>query len=94
VALPGGLIGPGRYEAVGSVEWQRPIRRDGLLTNFEHTLFVDAGAVSDRVIHLRPWWGVGTGVRWKSAIGPLEVDLAYGLKVHRFRLHFNIGMTF
>jgi translocation and assembly module TamA len=50
--------------------------------------------VSDRVIHLRPWWGVGTGVRWKSAIGPLEVDLAYGLKVHRFRLHFNIGMTF
>jgi translocation and assembly module TamA len=94
VALPGGLIGPGRYEAVGSVEWQRPIRRGGLATNFEHTLFVDAGAVSDRVAHLRPWWGVGTGVRWKSAIGPLEVDLAYGLKVHRLRLHFNIGMTF
>lgn len=94
VALPGGLVGPGRYEAVGSVEWQRPIRRGGLLTNFEHTLFVDAGAVSNRVLELRPAFGIGTGVRWKSALGPLEVDLAYGVKARRFRLHFNIGVTF
>jgi translocation and assembly module TamA len=94
VALPGGLVGPGRYEAVGSVEWQRPIRRGGLLTNFEHTLFVDGGAVADRVTQLRPSWGVGTGVRWKSPIGPVEADVAYGIKPRRLRLHFNIGVTF
>jgi translocation and assembly module TamA len=94
VALPGGLVGPGRYEAIGSVEWQRPIRRGGLMTNFEHTLFVDAGAVSDRVAQLRPAYGVGTGVRWKSPIGPVEADLAYGLRARRLRLHFNIGVAF
>jgi translocation and assembly module TamA len=94
VALPDGTVGPGRYLAVGSVEWQRPIRRGGLATNFEHTLFVDAGAVSDRVSSLRPSFGVGTGVRWKSPLGPFQVDLAYGVKPRRARLHFNIGTTF
>ncbi|HWI82260.1 autotransporter assembly complex protein TamA [Ramlibacter sp.] len=94
VALPGGGVGPGRYMALGSVEWQRPIRRDGLATNFESALFVDAGAVSDQLAKLRPWVGVGTGVRWKSPLGPLQVDLAYGVKVRRLRLHFNIGATF
>ncbi len=94
VELPGGVIGPGRYMAVGSVEWQRPIRRAGLETDWESTLFVDAGGVSDRVGDLRPAFGVGTGVRWKSPLGPLQADLAYGFKSKRVRLHFNIGVTF
>ena len=87
VALPGGKV-------VGSAEWQRPIRRNGLPTEFESALFVDAGAVSDRLGGLRPSFGVGAGVRWKSPLGPLQVDLAYGLKARRVRLHFNIGVTF
>jgi translocation and assembly module TamA len=94
VELPGGLVGPGRYMAVGSVEWQRPIRRNGLATNFESTLFVDAGGVSDSIAQLRPVFGVGTGVRWKSPLGPLQADLAYGVKPKRVRLHLNIGVTF
>lgn len=94
VALPGGKVGPGRFMAVGSAEWQRPIRRDGLPTEFESALFVDAGAVSDRIGGLRPSFGVGAGVRWKSPLGPLQVDLAYGLKSREVRLHFNIGVSF
>jgi len=90
----GGLVGPGRYMAVGSVEWQRPIRRGGLETNFESALFVDAGAVADRVNDLRPAVGVGAGVRWKSPLGPFQVDLAYGVKAKSLRLHFNVGVTF
>jgi translocation and assembly module TamA len=89
-----GVVSPGRYLAVGSVEWQRPIRRGGVETNFEHALFVDGGAVADKVGALRPWWGVGSGVRVRSPLGPIQVDLAYGVKVHRFRLHFNLGTTF
>ena len=27
-------------------------------------------------------------------IGPLQVDLAYGVQVQRFRLHINLGTTF
>jgi len=94
VALPGGRVGPGRYLAVGSVEWQRPIRRDGLPTDFESTLFVDGGAVADRPAGLRPSFGVGAGVRWKSPLGPLQADLAYGVKPRRLRLHFSVGVTF
>ncbi len=94
VPLPSGAIGPGRFMVVGSAEWQRPIRRNGLETNFEHTLFIDGGAVSNRLARLRPVYGVGTGVRWKSPLGPVQADLAYGIKPRKFRLHLNIGVTF
>ncbi len=94
VTLPGGAVGPGRYMAVGSVEWQRPIRRGGVITNLESTLFIDAGAVSDRLARLRPSVGIGTGVRWKTPLGPLQADIAYGVKARHVRLHLNIGTTF
>ncbi|HEX2545361.1 MAG TPA: BamA/TamA family outer membrane protein [Ramlibacter sp.] len=94
VPLPGGLVGPGRFLLVGSTEWQRPIVRNGQPTQFEHTLFVDAGAVADRIGELRPRFGVGTGVRWRSPVGPVEGALAYGLKTRKFRLHFSAGFVF
>jgi translocation and assembly module TamA len=94
VELPGGAIGPGRYMANGSVEWQRPIRYQGLETSFESALFIDGGAVSNSFSTLKPVFGVGAGVRWKSPLGPLQADLAYGVKPRKFRLHLNIGVTF
>jgi translocation and assembly module TamA len=94
VDLPGGQVGPGRYEAVGSVEWQRPIRRDGLPTNFESVLFIDTGGVSDRVSDLRFSTGFGTGVRWKSPVGPVQADLAWGVKPRKLRLHMSVGFVF
>lgn len=94
VPLPGGLVGPGRLLAVGSVEWQRPIAWRGQPTQFEHTLFLDAGAVSDRIAELRPRVGVGTGVRWRSPVGPIEGAIAYGVKPKKFRLHFSAGFVF
>jgi translocation and assembly module TamA len=94
IQLPGGIIGPGRYVAVGSVEWQRPIRSKGLPTDWENTVFIDAGGVADKPQALRPSVGIGTGVRFKSPIGPLQIDLAYGVKVKRFRLHTSVGFVF
>ena len=94
IALANGVIGPGRYLAIGSVEWQRPITLKGRSSEFEHTVFVDAGAVADKPQDLRPSFGVGTGVRWKSPIGPLQIDLAYGLKVKQARLHISVGFVF
>jgi translocation and assembly module TamA len=94
VALPGGGVGPGRYEAVGSVEWQRPIRRNGVDSAWESLLFVDTGAVANRPGDLRPVVGVGTGVRWRSPIGPVEGALAYGVQARRFRLHLTVGFQF
>jgi len=94
VALPGGQVGPGRYLAVGSVEWQRPIRRHGRPSDLESVLFVDTGGVADRPGNLRLSTGVGAGVRWKSPVGPLQADIAYGIKSRRFRLHMSVGFVF
>jgi translocation and assembly module TamA len=94
VPLGGGYIGPGRLLAVGSVEWQRPIRRGGLPSDLEHTLFVDAGAVADKASDLKPHVGVGTGIRWRSPVGPVEGSIAYGVEARKFRLHFSAGFVF
>jgi translocation and assembly module TamA len=94
VKLPNGVTGPGRYLAVGSVEWQRPLLRNGLPSEFENTFFVDAGAVSDAAKDLRAAVGVGTGLRWRSPVGPLQVDVAYGVKVRQLRLHVSVGFVF
>ena len=94
IKLPSGVIGPGRYVAVGSVEWQRPIKSNGLPTDWENTLFIDAGGVADKPQELRASVGIGTGVRFKSPIGPLQIDLAYGVKVKQLRLHTTVGFVF
>ncbi len=80
--------------AVGSVEWQRPIKSNSLPTDWENTLFIDAGGAADKPQELRASVGVGTGVRWKSPIGPLQIDLAYGVKVKQLRLHTTVGFVF
>ena len=94
IALANGVTGPGRYMAVASVEWQRPMLLKGRSSDFENTVFIDAGAVADKPQHLRPSVGLGTGLRWKSPIGPLQMDLAYGVKVKRARLHISVGFVF
>jgi len=89
-----GRLVPGRYLATGSVEWQRPILMKGQMSDWESTVFIDGGAVADQVSELRPKFGVGAGVRWKSPVGPLQIDLAYGLEVKLLRLHMNVGFSF
>ena len=94
IALANGVIGPGRYMAVGSIEWQRPITLKGRPSEFENTVFIDAGAVADKPQDMRASVGIGTGLRWRSPIGPLQIDLAYGLKVRQARLHISVGFVF
>ncbi|MEJ7931439.1 BamA/TamA family outer membrane protein [Ramlibacter sp. AN1015] len=94
VTRANGVDAPGRYLLVGSAEWIRPIRLRGEPTSFEHTFFVDAGAVADRPSELDPVFGVGTGVRYVSPIGPLQASIAYGLESRRLRLHLTVGVTF
>jgi translocation and assembly module TamA len=94
VTLPDGEITAGRYLGIGSLEWQRPIVANNQLTDWEAALFIDAGAVADTPRELRARVGYGVGARWKSPVGPLQIDLAYGVAVQRFRLHMNLGFTF
>ncbi|MES2186310.1 MAG: BamA/TamA family outer membrane protein [Pseudomonadota bacterium] len=89
-----GQLYAGRYLGVGSVEWQRPVVWNGEMTDFESAVFLDAGAVADKVGELKAKVGVGAGVRWRSPVGPLQVDLAYGVDLKQLRLHLRLGFTF
>jgi translocation and assembly module TamA len=85
----------GRYLGVASVEWQRPIRSaSGRFNDWETTVFIDAGAVADQRAQLKAHVGVGAGLRWRSPVGPLQVDLAWGEATRKLRLHLNVGFTF
>ena len=89
-----GVVAPGRYLAVASVEWQRPYLSNGEPTAFENTFFIDMGDVANKPNDLRPKFGVGTGVRVRTPIGPLTAAVAYGLDSRKFRLHLTVGFTF
>ena len=94
VPLVGGGVDPGRVVATGSVEWQRPLVLNNQRSAWENTFFVDAGAVSDKAATLRAKVGLGTGVRYRSPVGPLQLDLAYGVATRRLRLHMTLGFKF
>jgi translocation and assembly module TamA len=94
VTQANGAIAAGRYISTGSIEWQRPIRWDQQRTDWESAVFVDAGAVADQMSQLKAQIGYGVGARWRSPIGPLRMDLAYGQAVHKLRLHLSVGFIF
>ncbi len=89
-----GQTAAGRFMANGSVEWQRPILINGRPSDWESTVFIDAGSVADRRADLQARVGVGVGARWKSPVGPLQMDLAYGVTPRKIRLHLTVGFTF
>lgn len=94
VVQSNGAIAPGRYIATASVEWQRPIRWNQQRTDWESAVFVDAGAISNDLQQMSAKIGYGVGARWRSPIGPLRIDLAYGQAVQKLRLHLSVGFVF
>lgn len=86
-----GVITGGRALATGSVELAHPIiqRMPSLLG----AVFVDVGDAADRMGDLRPKVGYGVGVRWRSPVGMLRLDLARGTETGQFRVHFSVGIS-
>lgn len=85
----GSAITGGRYLLTSSVEydyWFKP--------PWGAAVFVDAGNAADNFKDLKPKVGYGVGARWRSPVGPIAVDVAYGRAVHKVRLHFSLGFTF
>ena len=87
-----GAIVAGRVLATGSVEVEHPLtdRLPALLG----ALFVDAGNAADSWANFHPVFGYGAGLHYRSPVGPLRLDLAYGEAVHSFRVHISVGVTF
>jgi translocation and assembly module TamA len=94
VDLGNGQVGAGRYLSTGSVEWQRPLRWKGQLTEWETAVFADAGAVANELHLLHTQWSYGVGARWRSPIGPVRMDLAHAQALQKWRLHLSVGFTF
>jgi translocation and assembly module TamA len=86
--LEGGVASV-RYLATGSVEYNYFFTRD-----WGMALFVDAGDAADSPGNLSPAFGYGVGARYRSPVGPVNLDLAYGEATDEFRLHFSLGVSF
>ncbi len=82
----------GRVLLTGSAEVARPI--SAKYPAFWWAAFVDAGNAADRWTDLDPALGYGVGLRWRSPVGPLRLDVAYGQKVRAARLHLSVGIAF
>lgn len=88
----GGAIVGGRALVVGSVElvhWlERWDRRFGVAA------FVDAGDAAEDFKSIDVALGYGLGVRWRTPVGPLAVDVAYGERFSQVRVQFSVAIAF
>ncbi len=87
----GAVVG-GRVLLTGSLEAEHPFtsRLPALLG----AVFVDAGNAADSWGKLSPVVGYGVGVHYRSPVGVLRLDLAYGQDVRKLRLHLSVGVAF
>jgi translocation and assembly module TamA len=81
-----GLNLGGRYLVIGSVEYQHWILPDWAIAGF-----VDAGDAFDSDPNVNI--GTGLGARWRSPVGPVRLDVAYGFHGPDpgWALHFTLG---
>lgn len=78
----------GRYLLVGSVELMRWLDRQWGIG-----AFVDGGNAWDDPSRFDPVYGYGAGVRWRSPLGNLSLDLAHGEANDEWRVHFSAGIV-
>lgn len=90
--LVDGAVGSGTALFTGSVELARPFLDS--MPSLWGAVFVDAGNAADSFGGIRPVYGTGVGVRWRSPVGPLRLDWAYGSATHKGRIHFSVGIAF
>ncbi len=87
--VDGGAIVGARYLLAGSAELDH-----WFTSRWGGAVFFDAGNAADSWSALKPVRGYGAGLRWRSPVGLIAVDLAYGQALHAFRLNFSAGVAF
>ena len=87
-----GAVGSGESLFTASVEVARPFIDS--MPSLWGAVFVDAGNAAESFGALRPAYGAGVGLRWRSPVGPLRLDWAYGRETRKGRLHFSVGIAF
>ncbi len=89
--IENGAVTSGRMLFTSSVELARPI--SNRIPSLWAAVFVDAGNASNSWRDMRPAVGVGPGIRWRSPVGALRVDVAYGVDLHKWRLEVSLGIA-
>lgn len=84
-----GTVYPTRYLVTAGAEYQR-----WFLANWGAALFYDVGTASDRWAGKKFFHGIGIGARYRSPIGPINADLAYGFQGGNIRPHLSLGIVF
>jgi translocation and assembly module TamA len=88
VAQSGAIVG-GRRLLVASAEYVRWIGE-----SWGMAVFADTGNAWDSGVRPSLANGYGVGVRFRTPIGPIRADLAYGQVTGDVRLHFSVGYSF
>jgi translocation and assembly module TamA len=76
----------------GSLEVARPLLAS--LPSVWGALFIDGGRAAESFSNFDAAMGYGVGVRWRSPVGPLRMDVAWADETQKFRLHFSVGITY
>ncbi len=82
----GDVLG-GKHLLVGSIEYEYPI-----IESWSAAAFLDAGNAYNDLKSPDLKWGAGFGVRWRSPVGPVRVDIGFPQdRIADPRLHISIG---
>jgi translocation and assembly module TamA len=84
-----GSILPTKYLVTGSTEFQHWFTHD-----WGGAAFFDIGTATDTWKERVFQPGVGIGARWRSPVGPVNVDVAYGFKNKSIKPYLTLGIAF
>lgn len=87
-----GVLTSGRKLLTGSIEVAHAF--SAKRPSIWWAAFLDAGNAVNQWNEYEPALGYGLGLRWRSPVGPLRIDWAYGRDLHKGRLHFSVGIAF
>lgn len=88
----GGVDVGGKVLLTASAEVAHPV--SARWPNVWWAAFIDAGRAAESWDDWSAAWGAGVGLRIRSPVGPLRLDIAYGEEAKQFRLHLSVGVVF
>ncbi|MGO4814405.1 autotransporter assembly complex family protein [Cupriavidus sp. 2MCAB6] len=85
----GASVLPAKYLGTASLEYQY-----WFLPDWGAAVFWDVGTATDNLTGVKLYNGVGIGARWRSPVGPVQLDIGYGIQETQFRPHISLGVAF
>ena len=88
-ASANGTVYPTKFLMTASAEYQRWFTRE-----WGAAVFYDVGTATNAWAQKQMKVGIGPGLRWRSPVGPVNLDLGYGVQAKQFRPHISLGIAF